>query len=216
MTPPPRRRGATRPDRRPARHRQDHIGGATADRFGAVLVSFDRLRKELAGVDPETRVPAVFGRGLYDGPHTAATYAELLRRAEALLGRGESVVLDASWSDAQHRSAAEKLADRTSSRLVQLVCRATAETTGRRLATRTRTASGRHRIGRRRDGPNGRSVAGGGVRAHPRHGRRVVGARELGLARGHTGPASAVTIGPVHGDHRPWSRRPTAADAGRT
>jgi aminoglycoside phosphotransferase family enzyme/predicted kinase len=117
------------------------LGGALADRFGAVLLSSDRLRKELAGIDPATHAPAPFGRGLYDGPHTEATYAELLRRAEALLGRGESVVLDASWTDAHHRAAAEDLAHRTHSRLVQLRCTAAAETTERRLATRTHTAS---------------------------------------------------------------------------
>jgi predicted kinase len=86
-------------------------------------------------------VPAGFGEGLYDGPHTEATYAELLRRAEALLARGESVVLDASWSDARHRRAAERLAERTRSKPIRLVCQAAAESTGRRLATRTRTAS---------------------------------------------------------------------------
>ena len=117
------------------------LGGALADRFGAVLLSSDRLRKELAGIDPDTHVPTAFGQGLYDGPHTEATYAELLRRAEALLGRGESVVLDASWTDARHRSAAEHLAHHTHSKLVRLQCLATAETTGRRIATRTRTAS---------------------------------------------------------------------------
>ena len=117
------------------------LGGALADRFGAVLLSSDRVRKELAGIAPQTRVPAGFGEGLYDGPHTEATYTELLRRAEALLARGESVVLDASWSDARHRCAAERLAERTRSRLVRLVCQAAAELTGQRLRTRTGTAS---------------------------------------------------------------------------
>lgn len=117
------------------------LGGALADRFGAVLLSSDRLRKEIAGLDPHTPAPAGVGEGIYDGPHTEATYAELLHRAEALLGRGESVVLDASWSDARHRRAAEQLAGRTRSCLVQLVCQAAPATTGRRFTTRARTAS---------------------------------------------------------------------------
>ncbi len=117
------------------------LGGALADRFGAVLLSSDRLRKELAGLDPETHVDAGFGEGLYDLGHTEATYAELLRRAEELLARGESVVLDASWTDARQRSAAEHLAHRAHACLVRLQCLATAETSGRRIATRTRTAS---------------------------------------------------------------------------
>jgi aminoglycoside phosphotransferase family enzyme len=46
------------------------MGGALADRFGALLLSSDRVRKELAGIDPQTRVPIGFGEGLYDAPHT--------------------------------------------------------------------------------------------------------------------------------------------------
>jgi uncharacterized protein len=117
------------------------LGGALADRFGAVLLSSDRVRKELAGIDPQTQAPAGFGEGLYDGEHTEATYAEMLRRAEALLVRGESVVLDASFTDARHRAAAERLAERTACRLVRLRCVATAATTGRRIATRVGSAS---------------------------------------------------------------------------
>ncbi len=117
------------------------LGGALADRFGAVLLSSDRLRKELAGIDPETPAPAAFRQGLYDPEHTEATYAELLRRAEALVARGESVVLDASWSAARHRDAAERLAARARTRLVRLRCTAAGGTTRLRLATRGPTAS---------------------------------------------------------------------------
>jgi uncharacterized protein len=65
----------------------------------------------------------------------------VLRRAEVLVGRGESVVLDASWTDAHHRRAAEQLAGRTRSGLVRLVCQVPTETALRRLAARARTAS---------------------------------------------------------------------------
>lgn len=117
------------------------LGGALADRFGAVLLSSDPLRKELAGMDPRHPASAAFHEGLYTEDRTTAVYAELLHRAELLLARGESVVIDASWTDARHRSAAETLARSSCSDLVLLQCRTTAERADRRIMTRERTAS---------------------------------------------------------------------------
>ena len=117
------------------------LGGALADRFGAALLSSDRVRKELVGLDPEQDARAPFREGLYTEERTAATYAELLHRAEVLLAHGESVVLDASWTCAQHRHAAEELARRTGSDLLQLRCRTSVDTADRRIVTRGRTAS---------------------------------------------------------------------------
>jgi aminoglycoside phosphotransferase family enzyme/predicted kinase len=112
------------------------LGGALADRFGAVVLSSDRIRKELAGISPTTRAGAAFGEGIYTRERTEAVYAELLQRAEQLLGHGESVVLDASWTSAPHRSAAADVAHRTHSELLQLECRTGAETAARRIDRR--------------------------------------------------------------------------------
>jgi hypothetical protein len=73
------------------------VAGALADRLGMVVLSSDRIRKELAGLDPETAAASALHSGIYDTTHTARTYAEMLRRARLLLELGESVVLDASW-----------------------------------------------------------------------------------------------------------------------
>jgi predicted kinase len=100
------------------------------------VLSSDRIRKELAGTDPTRPAGAAFGQGIYAPGRTEELYAELLHRAEQLLGRGESVVLDASWTAAAHRAAAVDLARRTSSELLQLECRAGTETTARRIAGR--------------------------------------------------------------------------------
>jgi hypothetical protein len=117
------------------------IGGALADRFGAVLLSSDRIRKELAGIDPDHPAPAAYGEGLYTGQQRSATYRELLRRAGVLLARGESVVLDASWTSREHRDAAAELAQRTGSDLVALRCVTTAATAAARIAGRPRGMS---------------------------------------------------------------------------
>jgi aminoglycoside phosphotransferase family enzyme/predicted kinase len=117
------------------------LSGALADRFGTVLLSSDRLRKELAGLAPDQPAPAAYAEGLYTAERTDALYAQLLHRAGALLARGESVVLDASWTHAQHRVAAEELAARTHSDLVCLECRAPGDLAAARLMSRGPTAS---------------------------------------------------------------------------
>ncbi len=107
-----------------------------ADRLGAVVLSSDRLRKELAGIPAESSAPAAYRHGIYRPEWTERTYAELLIRAERLLQRGESVVLDASWSRGTHRDVAAQVARRTHSTLVALRCEATREVVAARLRER--------------------------------------------------------------------------------
>ncbi len=113
------------------------LGAAIAGRLGHTLLGSDRVRKELAGIPPHQPAPAPFGEGIYRADLTDRTYAELLSRAERLLGHGDSVILDASWTDAAHRAAAERLARRTSSDLIALRCTAPPSVTAERLARRT-------------------------------------------------------------------------------
>ena len=112
------------------------IAGRLADELGAVLLSSDRVRKELAGLDPVRHAPASYRSGIYAPGHTSRTYAELVRRAGELLSRGESVVLDASWSAAEERDLATAVAERTCSTLVRLRCTAPVALTEHRLRTR--------------------------------------------------------------------------------
>jgi len=117
------------------------VAGGFADRFGAVVQSSDRVRKELAGLAPMTRATAPFGQGIYSPERTDELYSELLHRAGELLARGESVVLDASWTSQHHRDLAAGLANRTSSDLVQMECQTTAAAAGRRIICRVTSAS---------------------------------------------------------------------------
>jgi aminoglycoside phosphotransferase family enzyme/predicted kinase len=117
------------------------LAGLVADELGAVLLSSDRLRKELAGLDPAEHASADYRAGIYTTEHTARTYEELTRRAEELLGRGESVVLDASWSATEARESARRVADRTSSTMTALRCAAPASVTELRLRTRSGSLS---------------------------------------------------------------------------
>jgi aminoglycoside phosphotransferase family enzyme/predicted kinase len=117
------------------------VAGGLADRFGAVVLSSDRVRKELAGIDPTTPAGAGYREGIYSPERTEKLYTELLDRVERLLARGESVVLDASWTAQQHRRSALATAQHTHSELLQLECEADAEATSRRIRDRIGAAS---------------------------------------------------------------------------
>lgn len=117
------------------------LASAVADEHGYVVMSSDRVRKELAGLSPEQPAPAAYGEDLYDAGATSATYATLLDRARRLLARGESVVLDASWTDADQRAAARALARDAHAELVEVRCYAPAAVASTRLRTRAPGAS---------------------------------------------------------------------------
>ncbi|GAB3147726.1 AAA family ATPase [Amycolatopsis stemonae] len=117
------------------------IAGGLADRLGATLLQSDRLRKELAGLEPVPRPAEAYREGLYDTAHTDATYAELARRTGELLALGETVVLDASWTAARHRALAAAAAETASSPLLAVHCHAPEATAAERLTTRTAALS---------------------------------------------------------------------------
>ncbi|MBW5483270.1 bifunctional aminoglycoside phosphotransferase/ATP-binding protein [Streptomyces bambusae] len=117
------------------------LSGALADRLGVTLLSSDRIRKELAGIPAEQPAAAGYGEGLYAPERTAGTYAALLDRAAALLSSGESVVLDATWSDAEQRDAALRMAERADADLVALHCEVPGSVAEARIGTRPPGAS---------------------------------------------------------------------------
>lgn len=76
------------------------VATGVADELHAVLLRSDRVRKEAGQRDPRYSGAAEWEQGLYRPDTTRRTYEVLLRRARELLALGESVVLDASWNDA--------------------------------------------------------------------------------------------------------------------
>ncbi len=98
------------------------VARGLGDSGGWVVLRSDVVRKELAGLNASEHRPAAFGEGLYTPAATSRTYEELLRRARVALELGESIVLDASWSDARWRADAARVADATASELVELRC----------------------------------------------------------------------------------------------
>jgi aminoglycoside phosphotransferase family enzyme/predicted kinase len=117
------------------------LAGHLADGLGAVVLNSDRVRKEMAGLLPAMSAASAYRQGIYTIEWTDRTYAELLERAEELLGRGETVLLDASWASVRHRDAARELARRTHSQIRELRCVAGSETVADRIARRVGGAS---------------------------------------------------------------------------
>ncbi len=112
------------------------LSGALADRFGMTLLSSDRLRKELNGIPPDRSAPAGFDQGIYTPEQTERTYRALIGRTAGLLARGESVVLDATWSSARHRELAADAAGAAYADLVTVRCVVREEVARYRLAQR--------------------------------------------------------------------------------
>ena len=83
---------------------------ALQNELGWAHVSSDEIRKQLAHIDPALPNTDDFGQGLYDPDRTACTYEALLVEAEAILARGRSVLLDASFARQVYRQKAARLA----------------------------------------------------------------------------------------------------------
>jgi uncharacterized protein len=117
------------------------LARAMSDSRGYVTLGSDELRKDLVGRGHlETSRPAP-DEGIYRRDITEQTYGELLTRAGLLLERGESVILDASWSSDAHRQQARTLAEHAGARLVEIECVVTATEAKRRIESRLEAAN---------------------------------------------------------------------------
>jgi aminoglycoside phosphotransferase family enzyme/predicted kinase len=72
--------------------------------LGLTVFSSDVVRKQLAGLSPETSVKISFGEGLYAAEMIKATYRQLELLAQHELESGRSVIIDASFGNAADRA----------------------------------------------------------------------------------------------------------------
>lgn len=98
-------------------------------RIGAEHLRTDSVRDDL------------FQEPQYDSEENRATYRELCSRAADELERGNSVVLDATFSDRSRREDARELAQSTGSDVLFLKVKASEEVVEERLASRQDDAS---------------------------------------------------------------------------
>jgi aminoglycoside phosphotransferase family enzyme/predicted kinase len=114
------------------------VAAALADDLEYVVIRSDRIRKEIAGLDPNHH--GAEPSELYSAALTERTYRVMLARAGQLLQRGESVLLDATWRSAQDRARARDIAAQTSSALSELRCSAPQAVADTRIEERHVTA----------------------------------------------------------------------------
>ena len=112
------------------------LSRALADRVGAVVISTDQVRRVMLNSGTVSGETGVLNAGLYSEQNVAAVYRETLHEARTLLANGRSVIVDASWLDAHHRSQARQVAAQTHSTAMEFMCDTAAATAAHRVAAR--------------------------------------------------------------------------------
>lgn len=112
-----------------------------ANTLGAPVVDTDRTRKNLLGVAATTPLATAAFSGAYAPQQTNEVYAETLRRADAVLRSGRTVVIDASFRSRSARADAVELARHHGVPFLFVECRVTRDLARQRLRERAREAS---------------------------------------------------------------------------
>lgn len=122
------------------------LGAAT----GWPVIHSDVVRKQRLGLDPGGPPPPDLAAGMYAPEAVAATYAAMVAEADPLLARGQSVILDASWTLDEERERARQLASAALADVVEIQCACPVGTARQRI---------RRRLADRPVGPVGASDA---------------------------------------------------------
>lgn len=96
------------------------LAGQLAFELGLHTHSSDVVRKQLAGLAPETAAPSAFGEGIYSREMSGVTYRHLEKLADAELAAGHSTVIDAAFGSQTERTQFALLAKKHHARFVIL------------------------------------------------------------------------------------------------
>ncbi|GBE14533.1 shikimate kinase [bacterium BMS3Abin14] len=125
------------------------LAAGLAEKFDLEVISTDRVRKELAGMDPLESKHVPYGGDIYSSEFTDRTYRELSARSEALLKSGASVILDGTFLNPGYRSLATETARKTGSHCIFIYLNADEQLLRSRLRQRlqeTSVSDGREEI----------------------------------------------------------------------
>ncbi len=112
------------------------IAQALANALGWEWLSTDKVRKELAHLQPQERRLEKFHEGIYSPDFSRQTYQALMARAGALLQAGKSTILDGSFKKEAERKEALELSVQAHADLLFIECQCSEPTIQRRLAHR--------------------------------------------------------------------------------
>jgi len=117
------------------------VAQALSRSLGFVVISSDVTRKKLAGISPTEHRFEEFRGGIYSEDFSRKTYEEMFVQARALLAKGQSVILDASFKKKEERARAMKLARETKADFIAIECILDENTIKRRLEQRLKEGS---------------------------------------------------------------------------
>jgi aminoglycoside phosphotransferase family enzyme/predicted kinase len=117
------------------------VAEALATRAGLCVLSADRVRKELLGVDPRAPLHDEAFSGAYAPEVSAQVYARLRERASLVLRSGRSVIVDATFRARGERDLAVEAALDAGADVLFLECRCPPEVTRARLRARAQAPS---------------------------------------------------------------------------
>lgn len=112
------------------------VAAELADRLDGVVIASDRVRKQLAGVAPTTRLDSSWQGGAYTSEQSERVYAALLERAGSVLASGRVAILDATFALRARRAEAARFASERGVRVVFVETSCGAEVARERLARR--------------------------------------------------------------------------------
>ena len=98
------------------------LAQAWAKRHNLAYYNSDVVRKELAGLSPETSRKESVDQGIYSREFSQRTYTGLLEHAEDELRKGKGVVLDASYQGRSERQRVRELAERLEAQVYFILC----------------------------------------------------------------------------------------------
>lgn len=112
------------------------VADALAEQLGGVVISSDRVRKQLVRLPPTSRVRALPDQGLYAPDEIERTYMAVFERARPVVESGRAAILDATFSRRRHREMATDLAAELGARQQMIEVRCAPEIALERLARR--------------------------------------------------------------------------------
>lgn len=117
------------------------IASALSKTIGVQVISTDVVRRQLHEQGVITGDSGTLNGGLYSEQNVSTVYDTVLRYAQTLLTRGQSVILDGTWRDPSRREQTHRLAHETHSLLFEFECKLPLGEAQDRIACRRHTPS---------------------------------------------------------------------------
>ena len=116
------------------------IAKEMAGTLNVKILQSDRVRKQLLGVPPVVPRVLPFETGIYSKEASSLTYGKLIMLAQEAVEKGDSIILDATFSRQHQRDEVIRLARDMDANIIFIECAASYEMLKKRLADREKAA----------------------------------------------------------------------------